>query len=749
MHLMKNHFYRLKIKAFYALSTLTLLSLPIQVLAHEENSLFNLSLAELLDITVDTRRIKENVIEVPRSLSVYTQNYLKQNNIHSIYDLSAQVANVSMRRSFGRMLERPVVRGLTTIVDEKTAGTLINGLTATELFSSMPLHDIEQIEILRGPEAALYGRSTFAGAINLVTKKPNSAATTIDFTQSMASEDLNDIYSRLNVPINQHLAVATSVNYYKKGYSSPNEIGTNGGGFGAEKTQAASFSALWHDNDLSIHYRADVHYINDGLIDTYIQSSQYNNCFLSTRSGYFCGELNTPDQVGFNNNPAFDFGIEKNLSRHHIEANYSQQNFDIKALFSRTDMNNTVTFDSDFYELNSAFTTQIDNSHEQSMEIYTNIYHDNVRTLFGFAYYGFEKQGNDSQSFVFNDALSTNIGEIEDSSIKNLAVFGSLDWSINADNALIFDVRLAQDTIDFNEQSSTDTTEESQTWQNITPRLSFTHQLTQHEMLFITYGKGIKPGGYNPNVKSSAFKDETEKKRLAKYFRFEEEQLNSVEVGYKGNIFSPSTYLSTSLFYYQWRDLQFNETLQYVNNQDRQVRLTAINNLGKSENYGGEIELESTLTSYLKWRTALGYVKAELKETSTSAQLALTGNGSVHGKAFPNVPNVTFFSGLYYKNTVGDTGELSANLTLEHESKRYVAEHNLAILDSISKVNTSIKYAQPTWSVSLWVKNLNNDKTPESAARFADAATFFVKRAFATSFAVERKIGLTFNYHYE
>src|SRR5690606_14484289 len=66
---------------------------------------------------------------------------------------------------------RPVIRGMRNILCEPNAQTSVDGIPFSESILSFPFDLVERVEVIKGPQAALYGRSTFAGAINLITKK--------------------------------------------------------------------------------------------------------------------------------------------------------------------------------------------------------------------------------------------------------------------------------------------------------------------------------------------------------------------------------------------------------------------------------------------------------------------------------------------------------------------------------------------------------------------------------------------------
>lgn len=123
------------------------------VSANAENGpslLVDMSLEQLLNIPIKTRHFTEQLNSAPRPLSVYTDSTLHRNLVHSSYDLSLLVPNFSMHRNFGRYQERPVIRGVASIVGESPAGILIDGISVSNMTQSIPMRGLEQIEVLHG-----------------------------------------------------------------------------------------------------------------------------------------------------------------------------------------------------------------------------------------------------------------------------------------------------------------------------------------------------------------------------------------------------------------------------------------------------------------------------------------------------------------------------------------------------------------------------------------------------------------------
>ncbi|MEL7028875.1 MAG: TonB-dependent receptor, partial [Pseudomonadota bacterium] len=129
------------------------------------------------EIIVTARKREENLQDVPISVTALTSQALQQQGITSIREVAELIPGLTFQESFGRRDDRPGLRGLTSIGDpsfgvESGVSIFIDGVYIAGDSSTFGLRDIERVEVVRGPQSALYGRNSYAGAINFVTKAP-------------------------------------------------------------------------------------------------------------------------------------------------------------------------------------------------------------------------------------------------------------------------------------------------------------------------------------------------------------------------------------------------------------------------------------------------------------------------------------------------------------------------------------------------------------------------------------------------
>ncbi len=127
------------------------------------------------EIIVTARKKSESLQEVPLSVTAFTAEQLQAQGIRNNYELADFTVNFSTQQQLGRRDDRPVIRGMTAPATrgEPNASYFIDGAFVSGSISTAMLGTVERIEVLRGPQSAQFGRATFSGAINYVTRKPS------------------------------------------------------------------------------------------------------------------------------------------------------------------------------------------------------------------------------------------------------------------------------------------------------------------------------------------------------------------------------------------------------------------------------------------------------------------------------------------------------------------------------------------------------------------------------------------------
>ena len=195
------------------------------------------------EITVVARKTSENLQEVPLAITAISSEEIDRLGIRDLSDISQQDTSVQFDEGFSPSDTRVTIRGLSPTRGRQNVATLIDGIDVGSEGVSNPggstlinprLMDIAQIEIVKGPQSALYGRSAFAGAIQYITKDPG------DYLSGTLGVDVNDqedkeIKGSVSIPITDELGMmANGYVWDNRGYYRNAVTGAYiGGGDGA------------------------------------------------------------------------------------------------------------------------------------------------------------------------------------------------------------------------------------------------------------------------------------------------------------------------------------------------------------------------------------------------------------------------------------------------------------------------------------------------------------------------------------
>jgi len=156
---------------------IAMLSVPFFVLAPEPGYT-----AQIEEIVVSVRRKNESLQEVPISVSTIGEDEIRRYGINNTADVVKYTAGLEFDEGLGAQDTRIVIRGLSPTRGRSNVAILVDGIDFTGeavgtagggILVNQQLLDIERVEVVKGPQSALYGRSAFAGAISYISKKPS------------------------------------------------------------------------------------------------------------------------------------------------------------------------------------------------------------------------------------------------------------------------------------------------------------------------------------------------------------------------------------------------------------------------------------------------------------------------------------------------------------------------------------------------------------------------------------------------
>jgi len=142
-----------------------------------------LTWAQVDEIVVSVRKKSESLQDVPMAVTAFGAEAIDRKGIRNVADVAKFTSSIQFDESFAQSDTRIVVRGLSPTRGRQNVALLVDGIDVSSeaitssggsLLVNTRLIDIERIEVVLGPQMALYGRSAFNGALQYITKDPSA-----------------------------------------------------------------------------------------------------------------------------------------------------------------------------------------------------------------------------------------------------------------------------------------------------------------------------------------------------------------------------------------------------------------------------------------------------------------------------------------------------------------------------------------------------------------------------------------------
>ncbi len=142
--------------------------------------------AQLDEILVTARRREESLQDIPLVIQAFSAAEIERRGISTVADIARYTPGLVVDQGISLQDVRPAIRGLPATRGRPPVGILIDGVDiSTQALGNagggnllnLSLLDLERIEVVKGPQSALYGRAAFAGAVNYVTQRPTEDLT--------------------------------------------------------------------------------------------------------------------------------------------------------------------------------------------------------------------------------------------------------------------------------------------------------------------------------------------------------------------------------------------------------------------------------------------------------------------------------------------------------------------------------------------------------------------------------------------
>jgi iron complex outermembrane recepter protein len=240
--------------------------------------------SRLDEITVTARRREETALEVPLSLSAFDAQAIENAAIFNVDDIARLTPGLSFTEQGniwpGRLYSQIFFRGMTVInptPKDQIGAVFIDGIYYLGAASSINTFDVERVEVLKGPQNAFFGRNTFGGAVNFITKTPEGPQRTNVETDFTARGSFKASLANEGTLVDDKLLYRVSVSKYRR---APHYTANDGGDLGEqESTNLALTLYATPTERLSMRARFAYGEDNDGVAtNAFLNGTDYNTC---------------------------------------------------------------------------------------------------------------------------------------------------------------------------------------------------------------------------------------------------------------------------------------------------------------------------------------------------------------------------------------------------------------------------------------------------------------------------------------
>ena len=238
--------------------------LPLQTAVAQDDEVIGID-----EVTVTARKRAESLQEVPIAITAFTEQTIERAGIERPNDFIGLMPNVTIVDTANVGDTQVSIRGIISTRDaESTFAYVVDGVLSTNPNSfNEELVDVRQIEVLKGPQGALYGRNAVAGAILVTTKEPGD-----EFEGrakvGIGSDDLTTASLRLSGPLGDSARGSLSASYrdFEGVFDNIYENAPTGVDYLEDTTVRGRL--IWEPSDnLSWDFRAGVSDVSGGAIN--------------------------------------------------------------------------------------------------------------------------------------------------------------------------------------------------------------------------------------------------------------------------------------------------------------------------------------------------------------------------------------------------------------------------------------------------------------------------------------------------
>ena len=670
--------------------------------------------AQIEEVIVTAQKRAESQQDVPISIQTVTGDLLEQIGITNTDDLGVMVPGLQMAQ--GGIANVAFIRGLgnqdASGAQEGSVATYVDGMWFGSVTgSALTFHNIERVEVLKGPQGTLFGRNTTGGVINIITKDPSHDPV---FDVSLGYGNYDTVRAGLygSGGLSESLAADISVHYSDQGEGYGDNQAT--GGEVNQREDEFSLRTKWKygSDSFSAMFSAAYEEFSDDM--------GYARAMPDGGSVSVNGEFAPSDRrdVFLDSEPIADFEsttftlrLEKRFENFDLVSITGYKDDDLQSL-ADNDSSGAFILDADIDFGNESTTQEIQilsNDAEASLTWQAGLYYLD-QSAFGY----YEIIGPGAAGILGPGVTLESLRFGGDIDTESIAGYGEITWNLSDDTRLTGGLRYTDDTreisgiiaqpfaIDGNGFSKEPSSgidlgaipspDQKASFDEMTYRVVLDHHLRDNLMLYASYNRGFRSGNFNTVAPADP--------------AFAPELLDAYEVGFKSELLDRRVRFNGAAYFYDVTDLQF-QVLEGVS--------TVIVNAAEAEIKGFEFDVLFRATDDLDLEFAAAYMDGEYTSFPTATSNVPTPTAPTNttlvvdatGNQLAGAPELLVTGAARY-TVEGDSGDYSFSLRATYNDGYPWEPDGRLEQDSYTIVNLSAGWRARSdkWGIRVNARNL-------------------------------------------
>ena len=688
------------------------------------------SSSESGEILVTARKREETLQSVPIAITAFTEATIEAAGIDSVEEIAQLTPGFTFTPLFGGGAATPVIRGQSTTIGEPNVGFFLDGVyqSTRSLMDAVLGDDIARVEIVKGPQSALYGRNTFGGAVNIISRPPGNDMS-LRATAEIGEYGSFGLKASANFPlIDDKLFARFGVNYRKSdGYFTNN---LNGQNLDTRRSAILSGTIEARPSDaLTIRLRVAHDNTDDGddaivFADNNARPFNLTGAPFPAANQIFIGELKSP--TTFAVTPGHN---DRDLTASSLAIDLDLGGVTLTSITGYNDLHIDAAVDLDYSAVRARYTKTINDTSEVSQELRLTSNGDSRFSWLAGAYYFKLRSKTHLEDFWDADALpfASNLalpgglrrqllgGLINDltETTENYAVFGQIGYKITDQIRLTAEGRWNTETKTVNSTDASQLTRlvtgtyvNSRKFQKFLPRVTLDFQATDDLLIYASAAQAQKAGGFNVVTVSGGI--------LPSERTYDPETAWSYELGAKTSWMNGRLTLDVAGYYIDWSD-------QIVRALGATFATLNVN-AGQTTVKGVEIEMRARPVQGLDLSAGVAYTDSAY-DRYTFGTLALIGmNPVLDGKRLQYVSKWQANASAQYVMPLSDSVNWFSRVDISHQSDQSAVQTTDATLGAATNVNARTGVDFGKVSLRLFVNNLTKEDASPAAAFTPSAA---------------------------